>query len=221
MAVRDVLLWLLAEQPQPVYQLRDEFEARTDHIWPMNVGQVYQTVRRLERDGLVESLGEVEGKSGETYAIAGSGREVLDTWLAAPILRPRDERDDLVMRIAVGAGAARNLTADIHAQRMATLAEIRAMTKELSGIPEENLTAQLLAQRRIFDLEAQGRWLDHIERIIARHAAAQPDAGDPPPGARATTIEPNAPARTGVADPAANSHSGGNGAAHNRSTERY
>ncbi|MFC5281456.1 PadR family transcriptional regulator [Arcanobacterium canis] len=170
MAVRDVLLWLLAEQPQPVYQLRDEFESRTDHIWPMNVGQVYQTVRRLERDGLVESVGDIEGKSGETYAITPAGTQVLNDWLAAPILTPRDERDNLVMRIAVGAGAARNLTADIHTQRTALLAEIREMTKELSTIPDDNLTAQLLAQRRIFDLEAQGRWLDHIERIIERHS---------------------------------------------------
>ncbi|KPM55065.1 PadR family transcriptional regulator [Frankia sp. R43] len=53
MSVRNGLLALLAERPMYGYQLRAEFEARTGSTWPLNIGQVYTTLRRLERDGLV------------------------------------------------------------------------------------------------------------------------------------------------------------------------
>ena len=55
MSVRHALLALLSEGPKYGLQLRQEFEARTGEVWPLNVGQVYTTLQRLERDGLVES----------------------------------------------------------------------------------------------------------------------------------------------------------------------
>ena len=55
MSVRHALLALLSEGPKYGLQLREEFEARTGEVWPLNVGQVYTTLQRLERDGLVES----------------------------------------------------------------------------------------------------------------------------------------------------------------------
>ena len=60
MSVRHALLALLSEGPKYGLQLREEFEARTGEIWPLNVGQVYSTLQRLERDGLVESDGSGE-----------------------------------------------------------------------------------------------------------------------------------------------------------------
>src|SRR6202012_3215532 len=58
MSVRHALLALLSEGPKYGLQLRQEFVARTGEVWPLNVGQVYTTLQRLERDGLVESVGE-------------------------------------------------------------------------------------------------------------------------------------------------------------------
>jgi DNA-binding PadR family transcriptional regulator len=55
MSVRHALLALLSEGPKYGLQLRQEFESRTGEVWPLNVGQVYTTLQRLERDGLVES----------------------------------------------------------------------------------------------------------------------------------------------------------------------
>ena len=57
MSVRHALLALLSEGPKYGLRLRQEFEARTGEMWPLNVGQVYTTLQRLERDGLVESDG--------------------------------------------------------------------------------------------------------------------------------------------------------------------
>ncbi len=55
MSVRHALLALLSEGSKYGLQLRQEFEARTGEVWPLNVGQVYLTLQRLERDGLIES----------------------------------------------------------------------------------------------------------------------------------------------------------------------
>src|SRR3954470_377962 len=55
MAVREGLLALLREQESYGYQLKTGFERATGGVWPLNVGQVYKTLDRLERDGLVTS----------------------------------------------------------------------------------------------------------------------------------------------------------------------
>ena len=57
MSVPHVLLALLSQGPKYGLQLREEFEAGTGEVWPLNVGQVYRTLGRLERDGLAESDG--------------------------------------------------------------------------------------------------------------------------------------------------------------------
>ena len=80
MSVRHALLALLSEGPKYGLQLREEFEARTGEVWPLNVGQVYTTLQRLERDGLVESGGADEGPQ-KAFQITGSGAAELADWL--------------------------------------------------------------------------------------------------------------------------------------------
>ena len=72
MSVRHALLALLSEGPKYGLQLREEFEARTGEVWPLNVGQVYTTLQRLERDGLVESEGSDDGPQ-KVFQITESG----------------------------------------------------------------------------------------------------------------------------------------------------
>ena len=55
MSVPHALLALLSEGPKFGLRLQTEFESRTGDVWPLNVGQVYTTLQRLERDGLVET----------------------------------------------------------------------------------------------------------------------------------------------------------------------
>ena len=64
MSIRHGLLALLAQEPMYGAQLRSEFESRTGGTWPLNVGQVYTTLSRLERDGLVEAAGGADGEEG-------------------------------------------------------------------------------------------------------------------------------------------------------------
>ena len=73
MSVRQGLMALLAQEPMYGARLRAEFEARTGGTWPLNVGQVYTTLSRLERDGLVvASGGDDEGRI--EYSLTDSGR---------------------------------------------------------------------------------------------------------------------------------------------------
>src|SRR5213596_215924 len=84
MSVRHALLALLSEGPKYGLQLRLEFEARTGEVWPLNVGQVYTTLQRLERDGLVESDGEGEDGPQKGFRITPEGEEELAAWLRTP-----------------------------------------------------------------------------------------------------------------------------------------
>ena len=58
------------------YQLRQEFEARTGGTWPLNIGQVYTTLNRLQRDGLVVEAG-VRSDGSTVYGLTDAGRDVL------------------------------------------------------------------------------------------------------------------------------------------------
>lgn len=167
-SVKNVLLALMEDEPRGTYQLKALFEERTGNTWPMNIGQVYQTLQRMERDGLVEVVGRTSqgGRSADTYGLTDAGREALAHWWATPVLRSRTERDELVMRIAVASGSRSiDLRSLIQGQREATVRELRAVTKLLSKVTRGNLTAYLMLQRRIFDLESENRWLDHIESV--------------------------------------------------------
>jgi DNA-binding PadR family transcriptional regulator len=91
MSVRHALLALLSEGPKYGLQLREEFEARTGEVWPLNVGQVYATLQRLERDGLVAAAGEdpvsepgTQGAPQKAYEITEVGSAELAQWLRVP-----------------------------------------------------------------------------------------------------------------------------------------
>ena len=98
MSVRHALLALLSEGPKYGLQLREEFEARTGEVWPLNVGQVYTTLQRLERDGLVESEGSDEGPQ-KVFQITESGAAELASWLRTPPDLSAPPRDELVMKV--------------------------------------------------------------------------------------------------------------------------
>ncbi|KQB86045.1 helix-turn-helix transcriptional regulator [Corynebacterium lowii] len=166
MSIRNALLSLLAEQPRPVGQLRSLFEDSTAATWPVNVGQVYQTAKRLERDGLVEKTGD----NPEAYAITQAGREALRQWWEEPETKEADERDALVIKVAMAAiNPEVSLLDLLDSQRRAAMSRLRELTKEKAQSPPG--ARWLLCERQILELEAELRWIDLVE--------AHPEQGEP------------------------------------------
>ena len=85
MSVKYALLGLLSEQPKYGHQLRQEFEEKTGDVWPLNVGQVYTTLQRLERDGLVESDDADSEGPQKRFRITVAGERELADWFLTPI----------------------------------------------------------------------------------------------------------------------------------------
>src|SRR6187455_66364 len=103
MSVRHALLALLSEGPKYGLQLGQEFEAGTGEVWPLNVGQVYTTLQRLERDGFIESNTSHDEGPQKDYRITAEGRREVEAWLHTPpaAIPPRDE---LVIKVLVAIG---------------------------------------------------------------------------------------------------------------------
>ena len=104
MSVRHALLALLSEGPKYGLQLRQEFESRTGEVWPLNVGQVYTTLQRLERDGLVESDDSDEDGPQKGFHITREGADELAQWLRTPPDFSSPPRDELVIKVLVALG---------------------------------------------------------------------------------------------------------------------
>ena len=102
MSVRQSLLAILDQGPCYGYQLRSEFDRRTGSTWPLNVGQIYNTLDRLERDGLVEK-GQTDAQGHVFWQITDAGSAEVRDWLAAPVERAAGTRDELAIKLAVAA----------------------------------------------------------------------------------------------------------------------
>src|SRR5215475_466705 len=104
MSVPHALLALLSESPKYGQRLQSEFEARTGDVWPLNVGQVYTTLQRLERDGLVEADDTTEEGPQKGFHITQEGAEELAAWLRTPPDFSSPPRDELVIKVLVALG---------------------------------------------------------------------------------------------------------------------
>lgn len=200
MSIRHGLLALLERGPRYGYQLRTEFEARTGSTWPLNVGQVYTTLGRLERDGLVEPSGE-DHAGHALYAITDKGHDELRSWFTTPVDRASPPRDELAIKLAMAIGAPGvDIHAVIQSQRHHTVQALQDYTRlkaqALSGLPDngaggdrDDISWLLVLEQLIFQTEAEARWLDHCETRLARLAAAhaadpqEPSTEPPPPPA--------------------------------------
>jgi DNA-binding PadR family transcriptional regulator len=183
MSIRQGLLALLADGPRHGYQLRQEFEARTGTTWPLNIGQVYTTLGRLERDGLVAVTGDGD-ESHKVYAITAAGRRELTAWFATPVRREARPRDELAIKLAMAASLpAIDVAAVIQAQRSDTLRALQDYTRlklaQPAGDAAGDLAWAMVLDSLVFAAEAEVRWLDACEERLARRRAAPVSTASP------------------------------------------
>ena len=210
MSVRSGLMALLAEGDKYGAQLRSEFEGRTGGTWPLNVGQVYTTLDRLVRDGLVEQVGEADAEGRIAYRLTDAGHHELGTWWTTPVDRTNTPRGELTIKLALAVTAPGvDVQRVVQTQRTATIRHLHDLTRlkreavgggegaaENHGSGDEGLAWLLVLENLVFAAEGEVRWLDHVETTLARRrhrtasaaTASGPAASAPgPPAARTTT----------------------------------
>jgi DNA-binding PadR family transcriptional regulator len=172
MSVRHAMLALLSEGPKYGWQLREEFEARTGEVWPLNVGQVYTTLQRLERDGLAESEGTGEEGPQKGFRITAEGEQELARWLRTPPDLSSPPRDELVMKVLV---ALHVPSADVHAVIQAHRRYLVELMQRWTRIREDetggDLSTLLAVDAELFRLDSVVRWLDAAEARVNRAVA--------------------------------------------------
>lgn len=174
MSVRHALLALLSEGPKYGLQLRHEFEERTGEVWPLNVGQVYTTLQRLERDGLIESDGEDEAGPQKSFRLTSDGGAELDSWLRTPPDLSSPPRDELVIKVLVAnqvPGVSVHDVIQNHRRHVVELMQQWTRVKRDAGPGE--LSVALVVDAELFRLDSVIRWLDAADARF-RRAANEP-----------------------------------------------
>ncbi len=170
MSVSMSLLAILSEGPAYGLQLRNEFDSRTGGVWPLNVGQVYTTLDRLERDDLVALQPDPGPEGSKVYEITRPGRARVERWFSSPSKAKSPSRDEVVLKLIMSAARDPAATTDVvQAERRAAielLQEYTRLKRDASEDPELGWT--FLVDSLIFQTEARVRWLDACEERLAR-----------------------------------------------------
>src|SRR5690606_21904236 len=173
MSVRQSLLAILDQGPCYGYQLRHEFGRRTGSTRPLNVGQIYNTLERLERDGLTQR-GAADEQGHVYWQITDAGSAEVAQWLSSPVVRTQATRDELAIKLAVAATLPGvDVGAVIQAQRSQSLKRLQTLRIVSEGEVDlddpEAFAASVVADAMLFEAEAEVRWLDHIAHRLSQH----------------------------------------------------
>lgn len=203
MSVRMALLTLVADGPRYGYQLRGEFEERTGGTWALNVGQVYTTLSRLTRDGLVAVDATTGGEDTRTYVATPAGRAAVAGWFATSVARGEvAPREELAMKLALAlATPGVDIRAVVQRQRVETLTALQQLTRAKLAIPVDAVARLLLLESQLFAVEAEARWLDLVESVLLARVrtAAAPPAPSPPAQPAPPPVPPPARRRPALA----------------------
>jgi DNA-binding PadR family transcriptional regulator len=179
MSVKFALLGILSERDRHGYDLKDAFDERVGEFWALNFGQIYSTLDRLEREGLVERRSEPQEKRPDRkiYRITQKGRRELEEWLSKPVLRPRALRDEVFIKLLFHDPDDREALIElIHKQKQVYMEHMQGLTRrkfELSKRPDraQLFVTELLMDAALFHAEADLKWLAQTEqKLIARRS---------------------------------------------------
>ncbi len=166
--MRFALLALLAAGHDHGYALKAAFEKQFGAVWPpVNVGQIYSTLARLERDGLVEchEVAQVGRPSKKVYELTQLGQSELEQWSRQEATGPR-LRDDFFMRLVLAplAGAA-TVAELLEQQRVSYYQSLRDIDEELTEHEAGSMPA-LLLEGAALQVQADLKWLDLCEQSL-------------------------------------------------------
>ena len=167
-AVRYPVLALLAAAPAHGYEIRRGLEERFGAvISPLNAGQVYTTLQRLERDALVadDAVAQSGRPDKRVYRLTDAGRRALEDWLGTAS-DPTRLRDDFFMKLVFARTMGIADPAELIArQRAAYLRSLGELERVLAAGAEDETTA-LVVEGAALHLEADLRWLERCEEVL-------------------------------------------------------
>jgi len=167
-SVRFGLLALLAESPTHGYQLKTDFERRTGGSWLLNIGQVYTTLQRLERDGLVQELDGAHSGDRRDFRITAAGRQQLEDWFTTPVVPEGPARDAPTIKVLLAFAAGDvDGTGPPPRHPRASVEQLQAYTRrKAKADPKRDVSFLMMLDALIFRTEAEIRWLDACDARI-------------------------------------------------------
>jgi DNA-binding PadR family transcriptional regulator len=169
LAVKHGILGILAEGPRHGYELKTQFESLTGGLWELNAGQIYSTLERMLKDGLVElDADEGPGEDRKIYRVTPDGLAELDTWLARPPLKARPMRDEIYVRLGllVEKDVARALDL-LESQRRVYHLQLAELTREKIKTAKANgperMRREMMLDAALLHVDADLKWLENCE----------------------------------------------------------
>jgi DNA-binding PadR family transcriptional regulator len=170
MTIGHTLLGLLEAGPSHGYDLKRNFDEKFGHDRPLHYGQVYSTMSRLLKNGLVE-VDSTEAGSGperKKYAITDAGITDVDQWLAQPEKPEPYLQSTLYTKVVLALLTGRGAADLLDVQRSEHLRLMRVLTDRKRG---GDLADQLVCDHALFHLEADLRWLELTAARLDKLAA--------------------------------------------------
>lgn len=176
MPVKHAILGILKEAPRHGYDLKNIFDEQIGNFWNLNYGQIYTTLDRLKKEGLVHCTEEEQESRPDkkVYYISPKGIRELARWLQEPITKPRPLRDELFIKLLFMSREDPDPVLQlIEQQTQVYMEHMRDLTDSKycltkNGINKNNIMSDLLMDAALFHAEADVRWLRHVEaKIIA------------------------------------------------------
>ena len=164
MSLKYGLMGLLAEEPLHGYEVKNRFEAMLGGTWEVNIGQVYTTLQRLERDGLVRPLGKRGDRGKLRYALSEQGRSNLGEWLAQPESGPQELREEIYVKLLLASRLSNgNLGPLLGRQKRAYLQRLRDLNRiEERARHDGRMDLARLVRGALLHTEADIKWIDEL-----------------------------------------------------------
>ena len=164
MSLKYGVLGLLKEQPLHGYEVKNRFEALLGGTWDVNIGQIYTTLQRLERDGLVRPAGPRGDRGKLLYELSPNGQKALDEWLAEPDLGPQQLHEDIYVKLLLAARIANgDLKGMLARQKRAYLQRLRDLNRLEEGARRDGrIDLARLVRGALLHTEADLKWMDEL-----------------------------------------------------------
>ena len=177
MSLKFGLLGLLSREPLHGYEVKNRFEEMLGGTWEVNIGQIYTTLQRLERDGLVRPVGPRGDRGKLLYELSPDGRKALDDWLAAPDSGPQQLHEDIYVKLLLATRIANgDLPQLLSRQKRAYLQRLRDLNRLGERARRDGrVDLARLVRGALLHVEADLKWMDELssERFGAEEARTE------------------------------------------------